>query len=195
MQPRAEIVHWLFAAGFLLLGLCLLAEAIVGTEVWRRRRWRAYLWPSLAFAIGLLLFPVMVFFTSSTMHMLAHGAWAQVAMLAGATQLALVRGKLRSRWWTLVVSLALLVSGVAFLIHEQNPWLFSRSAFLHHALGWTAIGACVFPLGQILRPRSPVWSGGFALTFVVIAVLLFADRDLAPIFGHLSELARASAQP
>ncbi len=37
MQPRAEIVHRLFAAGFLLLGLCLLAEAIVGTEVWRRR--------------------------------------------------------------------------------------------------------------------------------------------------------------
>jgi hypothetical protein len=127
--------------------------------------------------------------------MLAHGAWAQTAMLAGATQLALVRGKLRSRWWTLVVSLALLVSGTAFLIHEQNPWLFSRAAFLHHALGWTAIGAAVFPLGQILRPRSPVWTGGFALAFVVIAVLLFADRDLAPIFGHLSEFAQAPGQP
>lgn len=195
MQPRSEMVHWLFAAGFLLLGLCLLAETIVGTDVWRRRRWRAYLWPSLAFAIGLLLFPVMVFFASSTVHMLAHGAWAQVAMLAGATQLALVHGKLRSRWWTLVVSLALLVSGLAFLVHEQNPWLFSRSAFLHHAMGWTAIGAAVIPVGQTLRPRSPAWNGAFALVFVVFAVFLFSDRDLAPIFGHLSDVARASARP
>lgn len=194
MEPRAEIVHWLFAAGFLLLGLCLLAEAIVGTDVWRRRTWRAYLWPSLAFAIGLFLFPVMVFFASSTLHMLAHGAWAQVAMLAGATQLALVRGKLRSHWWTLVVSLALVVSGLAFLIHEQNPWFFSRSAFLHHALGWTALGAAVFPLGQTLRPRSTFWQVGFALTFVVFAVFLFCDRDIAPIFGHLSDTARESAQ-
>ena len=34
MQPPAEHVHWLFATGFLLLGLCLLARAIVGDEVW-----------------------------------------------------------------------------------------------------------------------------------------------------------------
>ena len=30
MQPPAELVHWMFATGFVLLGLCLLAEAIVG---------------------------------------------------------------------------------------------------------------------------------------------------------------------
>ena len=41
MQPPAEHVHWLFATGFLLLGLCLLAEGVVGTEVWQRRAWRA----------------------------------------------------------------------------------------------------------------------------------------------------------
>ena len=84
MAPRAEIVHWLFATGFLLLGLLLLAESIVGPAVWRRRRWRVYLWPSLAFALGVLLWPVAVFFTSSTLHMLAHTVWAEVAILAGA---------------------------------------------------------------------------------------------------------------
>ena len=51
MQPPAEHVHWLFATGALLLGLLLLAEAIVGQEVWRLRAWRAYLWPSLFFAL------------------------------------------------------------------------------------------------------------------------------------------------
>lgn len=190
MTPRAEIVHWLFGAGFLLLGLLLLAEAIVGVDVWRRRSWRAYAWPAVAFALGLLLWPVVVFFTSSTLHMLAHAAWAEVAMLAGATQLALVRGKISSRWWALVVSGAMLVSGVAFLVHEQNPWLFSRAAFLHHALGWTLLAASVFPLARALQPRrAAVWQAGFALTWVVVAVLLFCDRDLAPIFGHLSEQA------
>lgn len=185
MQPPAETVHWLFATGFLFLGLCLLAEAVVGEEVWARRRWRAYLWPGVAFALGLLLWPVSVFFTSSTIHMLAHTTWAEVAMLAGATQLALAHGRLRSRWWGLTVVAAMVVSGSAFLIHEQNGWLFSRAAFLHHALGWTVLLAAAFPLGQVVRPHA-AWRTGFALTWVAVAVLLYCDRDLAPIFGHLS---------
>ena len=44
--------------------------------------------------------------------------------------------------------------------------------------------AALFPLGQALRPRQVVWQAGFALTFVLLAVLLFADRDAAPIFGR-----------
>src|SRR5207247_11212997 len=90
MEPPAEFVHWMFATGFLLLGLCLLAEAVVGTEVWRRRAWRAYLWPGLLFAMGVLMWPVMVFFTNSTIHMVAHGSWAVVLLLAGAAELARV---------------------------------------------------------------------------------------------------------
>jgi hypothetical protein len=189
MQPPSEHVHWLFATGFLLLGLCLLGEAIVGTEVWRRRAWRAYLWPGLAFALGVLLWPVMTFYTNSAIHMLAHGAWAQVMMLAGATELALVRGKLQSKWWRLGMTAGFVVSGSAFLIHEQNAWLFQRSAFLHHLLGWTLLVGAIFPLARCLRPRSQVVATGFALTFVVMSVMLYCDRDVAPIFGHISELA------
>ena len=189
MTPRAETVHWLFATGFLLLGLILFAEAIVGQEVWRKRPWRMYLWPSLAFGIGVLLWPVSVFFTNSTLHMVAHASWAQTAMISGGAQLAVVRGKLSSRWWTLAVSGAMLVSGLAFLIHEQNPWFFSRAAFLHHVLGWLLLVAAVFPIGQAIRPRAFVWKAGFAITWVTVAVLLYCDRDVAPIFGHLSPLA------
>ena len=189
MTPRAEIVHWLFATGFLFLGLILLAEALVGQEVWRKRRWRMYLWPSLAFGIGVLLWPVSVFFTNSTLHMVAHASWAETAMVSGGAQLALVRGKLSSGWWTLTVSGAMVVSGLAFLIHEQNPWFFSRAAFLHHTLGWMLLVAAVFPIGQAIRPRAFVWKAGFAMTWVTVAVLLYCDRDIAPIFGHLSPLA------
>jgi hypothetical protein len=189
MQPPAEHVHWLFATGFLLLGLLLLARVVVGEEVWRRRAWRAYLWPGLLFALGVFMWPVMTFFTNSTIHMVAHGAWAQTMMLAGAAELGLVRGKLHHRAWRLAVPLALAVSGIALLVHEQNGWLFARAAFLHHVLGWTSLIGAIFPLVAILRPRSRVWGTGLALTFVVIAVLLYADRDVAPIFGHLSSLA------
>jgi hypothetical protein len=188
-MPPSEHVHWLFATGFLSLGLCLLGEAIVGTGVWRMRAWRAYLWPGIAFGLGVFMWPVMVFYTNSTLHMLAHGAWAEVLMFAGAVELALVRGKLQSSWWGLAMAAAFVVSGTAFLVHEQNAWLFQRSSFLHHLLGWTLLVAAVFPLARSIRPRSHAAAAGFALTFVVVAVFLFCDRDVAPVFGHISPLA------
>jgi hypothetical protein len=189
VEPPAEHVHWLFATGILLLGLCLLAEAVVGTDVWRRRAWRAYLWPGLAFALGVLMWPVMVFYTNSTIHMLAHGTWAEVMTFAGGVELARVRGKLHSRAWSLAMAAALAVSGLAFLVHEQNAWFFMRSSFLHHLLGWTLLVGSVFPLVRSVRPRSNFAAAGFALTFVVIAVMLYCDRDVAPVFGHISPLA------
>ena len=189
MQPPPEHVHWIFATGFLMLGLCLLAEAAVGTAVWRKRAWRAYLWPGIAFVLGVFLWPVMVFFTSSTLHMLAHGVWAQVLMFAGATELALVRGKLQSPWWRLAMVSGFVVSGASFLVHEQNAWLFQRSSFLHHLLGWTLLIGAVFPLARCIRPRSQVVAAGFALTFVAISVMLYCDRDVATVFGHISPLA------
>jgi hypothetical protein len=186
VMPPAEHVHWLFATGFLLVGLCLLTRAIAGAEVWDRRPARAYLWPALVFALGLLMWPVMVFYTNSAIHMLAHGAWAEVMMLAGAAQLGLVSGKLESELWQLTVPLALVVSGAAFLVHEQNGWLWSRSAFVHHFLGWTLLLGAFFPLLAVFFPRRLVLNAGLAVTVVVLAVALYSSRDVAEIFGHLS---------
>ena len=53
----------------------------------------------------------------------------------------------------------------------SNPWL------------------TLFPLGAAFAPRRALWSYGFALMWIAVAVMLFADRDIAPIFGHLSEFA------
>jgi hypothetical protein len=190
-MPHAEMVHWWFATGFLMLGLLLLAEVVVGPEVWNRRAWRRYLWPGLVFLLGVLMWPVMTFYTNSTIHMLAHGSWAQALMLAGAAELGLASGKLRSQYWRLCSAVGLAVSGGAFLVHEQQHWLFSRAAFLHHALGWMLIVSAVFPLLQAFRPRSLTAATGFATTFLVVAVLLYCDRDTAAIFGHLSQYAGA----
>ena len=189
MLPRAEIAHWLFAAGFLFFGLVVLAEAIVGPAVFRQRRWRAYLWPSLALAAGFWLWFIAIFSTFSTLHLVAHSVWAQAATAAGAVQLAVIRGRLHSSYWSLVTAGALFVSGASFLVHEQNGWLFARSAFLHHLIGWTLVVSALFPLGAALLPRRAVWAYGLAITWIAVAVMLFADRDIAPIFGHLSDLA------
>ena len=188
-MPLPEQVHWLFGTGFLTLGLFLLAEAVVGPTVWRKRRWRAYLWPSTMFLMGLAMWPVMVFFTTSTLHMLAHGAWAEVMMIAGAAELGLASGKLRNPLWRLAIVNAFVVTGIAFLIHEQNDWFFQRSAFLHHLLGWTFLITAIFPLGRVIRPRATVFATGFALAFVVVGIICYTDRDVAPVFGHLSPLA------
>ncbi len=189
MQPQAEMVHWLFATGILLVGLCLLCEAVVGREVWAMRPWRRYLWPGIAFTMGVLLWPVMALYTNSAIHMYAHGSWAQVLMLAGGAELGLVHGRLRSPWWRLTWPLAFAVTGAAFLIHEQNPWWFARAAFLHHLLGWTFLVGALVPLGLVFRPRSPALRAAFALTIVAVSVMLYSDRDVAPVFGHLSPLA------
>ena len=189
MQPRAEMVHWVFASGVLVLGLIMIAQAIAGPTVWAKRRWRVYLWPGIVFGLGILMWPVMTVYTNSAIHMVAHSIWAQALMVMGAAELGLAKGKLSSPWWRLAAPVGIAFSGLAFLVHEQNGWLFARSAFLHHLIGWTLIVASLLPLGEALRPRRPVWTVGLAATWIAIAVMLFSDRDVAPIFGHLSPLA------
>jgi hypothetical protein len=189
MEPHAEFVHWLFATGILLLGLILVAQTVAGPEVWAMRRWRIYLWPGIAFGLGILMWPVMTFYTNSAIHMVAHSVWAQALMVMGAAELGLARGKLSSRWWRLAAPVGIAFSGIAFLVHEQNPWFFSRSAFLHHVIGWTLILAALFPLGLVFRPRSAFFRYGFGLFVLALAVMLLSDRDVSAIFGHLSPLA------
>ena len=92
------------------------------------------------------LWVITIFSTFSTLHLVAHSLWAQAATAAGAVQLAVAREA--PSYWSLVTSGALVVTGAAFLVHEQNGWLFARSAFLHHLIGWTLVVSAVFPLGR-----------------------------------------------
>jgi hypothetical protein len=189
MEPKAELVHWLFGAGVLMVGLVLIAETLAGEAAWRRRAWRVYLWPGIVFGLGVLMWPVMTFYTNSAIHMVAHGTWAQALMVMGGAELGLAKGKLTSRWWRLAAPVGMAMSGLAFLVHEQNPWFFARAAFLHHLVGWTLIGSAAILLLRLWRPSSVVARVGFAIVVVALAVMLFSDRDVAPIFGHLSPLA------
>jgi hypothetical protein len=131
----------------------------------------------------------MTFYTNSAIHMLAHSAWAQGLMVMGGAELGLARGKLHSRWWKLATPVALAITGLAFLVHEQNDWYFARSAFLHHLLGWTLLLGALLPLALVFRRNSLVLQSGFAVLIIAIAVMLYCDRDVAPVFGHISPLA------
>ena len=136
----------------------------------------------VASSVGLWV--ITIFSTFSTMHLLAHAVWAQVALLAGAVQLAVVRGKLGAPPGRSSPRFALLVSGVAFLVHEQNEWLYSRSAFLHHAIGWMLVVAALFPLGQALRPRQVGLAGRLRAHVRAPRGAALRRSRCAPIFGR-----------
>ena len=189
-MPPAEHVHWMFATGFLLLALFLLAEVIVGEEVWRRRTWRMYLWPSFLFLMGVLMWPVMTFFTNSTIHMVAHGAWAQVMMLAGAAELGLVRGQAAQR------ALAPRDAVRVPRLRARVPRCTSRTRGSSSARrSCTTSSAGRWSSARCSRSRARSGRGGRSRTPVSRSCssssrcALFADRDLAPVFGHLSPLA------
>ena len=160
----AEIVHWLFATGPALLGLIMLAEAIVGPEVWRAAplarlplagdRVRARR-PDVA--------------RDDLLHQLGDPHARAQRLGAGADGDG--RGRARPRAAASCTAAGgssrrrsrSRVSGTAFLVHEQNAWFFARSAFLHHLLGWTLVSARSFPLGLVFRPRSLVLQSGFGV--------------------------------
>ena len=96
MVPRPESAHWLAASVALLIGLLLIAEVLVGTRGLPSPGLACVSLPGGGRRLERLLWVITIFSTFSTMHLLAHAVWAQAALLAGAVQLALVRGKLRS---------------------------------------------------------------------------------------------------
>jgi hypothetical protein len=50
----------MFATGFLVLAACLVAQAIVGDDVWNRSAWRRYFFPGFGFVMGLAMWGVAV---------------------------------------------------------------------------------------------------------------------------------------
>ena len=163
MEPRAEFVHWLFATGILVLGLILLAQAIAGPAVWAMRRWRIYLWPGIAFGLG---DPDVA--GDDLLHQLGdpHGGARQLGAGADADGGGRARARARASCTAAGGGSARRSGsrspGAAFLVHEQNPWFFARSAFLHHLIGWTLVARRrSFPLGLVFRPRSSFFRYGF----------------------------------
>jgi uncharacterized membrane protein YecN with MAPEG domain len=63
-----------------------------------------------------------------------------------------------------------------------------------HICGWTLVVGALFPLGAAFRPRSHFFRLGFAVTFVVLAIALFALRDSGPALGNAPSIARGDSR-
>ena len=107
-------------------------------------------------------------------------------MLAGAAELGLVRGKLKSEYWKLAMPLAFAVSGAAFLIHEAEPVALRALGVRapRRAAGRCSSARCSRSAPRSSRARSSSTPGSRSCSSRV-AVALFSSRDVAPIFGHL----------
>ena len=98
MQPPADHVHWMFGAGFLLFGLLLLTEAVVGAEVWREAALAR-----LPVALARVHHGRAHVAGDGVLHQLGHPHGRSRRLGAGddarraGPQLGLVRGKLKSR--------------------------------------------------------------------------------------------------
>ena len=190
VTPPPEHVHWLFATGFLMLGLCLRRRGGRRNGGLDAARVAAYLWPG--HRLRARRAPVA---RDGLLHELddPHARPRHLGTGADAGRRNRARARARQAAEPVVASRhgrAFVVSGAAFLVHEQNAWLFQRSAFLHHLLGWTLLVSAVFPLARCVRPRSHGRRRRASRSmFVVVAVMLYCDRDVAPIFGHISPLA------
>ena len=142
------------------------------------------------FGLGVFMWPVMVFFTNSTIHMLAHSAWAQMMMLAGARR---ARARQREAQERVVEAVrAARVRGlgrgvsdprgepVALLALGVRPPRVRLDPARRRALpARRRVQAALARLHGRLRARaaSP------------IAVALYTSRDVAPVFGHLDPTA------
>ena len=85
--------------------------------------------------------------------------------------------------------------GVAFLVHEQNGWLFSRAAFLHHAARLDAARRRALP-ARARRSGRARSSSALRLRADVRrdrGPALLPTATSAPIFGHLSRARRGAA--
>ena len=131
----------------------------------------------------------MAFFTNSAIHMYAHGSWAEVLMLAGGAELGLVHGRLH---------VAALAADVAARVRRHRDRVHRARAepVVLRAVGVPAPPARLdVPRRRACAARARVPAalgrapGGFAVVIVVVSIQLFTDRDVAPVFGHLSPLA------
>ena len=191
MQPPAEHVHWMFATGFLLLALFLLAEAIVG---------RGGLAAAHVADVPLAVVRVPdgrphvarddVLHELDDPHGRARGVGPGDDARRAPRSSGSCEGKLHSALWRLAMPFAFLVSGDRVPAARAEP--VALPALVVPAplarLDDRPVGA-VFPLarasGRGGRSRTPASRSCSSSS----RSRCIADRDLAPVFGHLSPLA------
>ena len=190
MTPPSETVHWMFATGILFLGLLRSPRRSPARRSGAAARGGSTCGPGSRSRIGVAMWPVMTFYTNSAIHMLAHSAWAQALMVMGAAELGLAHGKLHSRWWKLATPVALAVTGPRSSSTSRTTGSSrARRSCTTCSAGRSSSARSSRSRSSSGRARAVLQSGFAIVLIVAVAVMLYCDRDVAPIFGHLSPLA------
>ncbi|MPZ49306.1 MAG: hypothetical protein GEU75_08405 [Dehalococcoidia bacterium] len=160
-----ESHHW-FGAGFLFVGVLLVAESLAG-GVWFRSRLRAAIWPAGAMFMGEGLIVVAALDPAGRV---IHFSVGLLVLVAGWLELRYRLG-LASRFSTdVVVVPALLGSGFEMgVIHAHGAMMAAAS---HVALGLTATGMAGVRVLQARNPSSFALYLSMGLLVITLALIL-----------------------
>lgn len=166
--PSLPEAHWLYGAGFLILGGLLVVESLAG-GVWHRSRLRTLVWPGALVALGLGV--VIVSYVDPTQRLI-HFLLGVSLVACGVFE---ARQRLRQiprRSADLVVVLVLLLSGILIGPFHYQGAILSDAAQRHVLMGVTTFVLAGLRVGQSFRPTSASLAAVFGIVFMALAFQL-----------------------
>lgn len=166
--PSLPEAHWLYGAGFLILGGLLVVESLAG-GVWHRSRLRALVWPGALVALGLGV--VIVSYVDPTQRLI-HFLLGVSLTACGVFE---ARQRLRQiprRSADLVVVLVLVLSGILIGPFHYQEAILSEAAQRHLLMGVTTFVLAGIRVRQSFRPTSTSLAAVFGIVFMALAFQL-----------------------
>lgn len=158
--------HRFFGAGFLVLGVLLLVEAVSG-NVWFRSRLRAAIWPVIAIGLGEGL--IVVAFLDPQ-DRLIHFTVGLLIVVAGWLEMRYRNGQLGRFGADVFVVPALLASGFEMgVVHGKGD---TFTAAGHMAMGMTAAGMAGARIFEAREPTSFLRRSLMGVLIIALALIL-----------------------
>jgi len=161
--PQPSENHHLFGAGFLLIGVLLIVEALSG-KVWHRNRMRTLIFPATIIFLGVGMMGVTALDASQRP---VHFAIGLVMIAAGWTEARYRLGEIQRRTADMWIVPALLAGGLEVgVFHFHGS--FSNAGTVHLLLGATA---ALMAGARVLQSQRPLSMPRHALMGVLVALL------------------------
>lgn len=182
-------VHWIEGAVFVLAALVILAQTVGYLSGSRLR----YLWPGLVLFAGMGLLGVLLLphhrevparmqwaFVIGDPQQRQHLVLGILIIIAGAVELLLRAGRLRTPTWQVAWPAALIIIGVLSIVHVQHgPHdAVARALLFHRLLGVLLIATGLLRVGDVASGSTIRWlSFSWGLTLLAAGVILIVYRE------------------
>lgn len=172
--------HRLFGAGFLVLGVILLVEALAG-GVWHRASWRSDLWPAFLMVLGWGL--IAVAFVDPNDRII-HFLMGAVMLAAGVAERRYRHGRTTLSTTNLFVAPALIAGGLEVGVFHSHGAMTSDAFLAHALLGATAVTIAAARMFASGNPQSVLRASLVAVLVLVLALELLGLSHGASIDVH-----------